>query len=255
MRGQTVPELAVTLVKSPIGNRPRARATVLAMGLRRLHQTVVIPDNESVRGMVASVAHLVRMEPASTSKASLEARRPSFTVTPGKAPAEEDAHKEGRKRDAQIETRTPAPAGVSASEAEQVPEATASVASEEPVVAERPKSPHRRTAKSDGDDAKVAEAEAAPSKSHRAKSGKPETAAASAAMIDDDVPAEADAAQDVEPETGGRKVSTPTAEAKSEGRSAPSPEKASSERKRTVATDSGDSKPDAEPPADQEGEK
>lgn len=59
-----MPDIAVTLVKSPIGNRPQARATVLALGLRRLHQTVIIPDNTSVRGMVTSIAHLVQVGPA-----------------------------------------------------------------------------------------------------------------------------------------------------------------------------------------------
>jgi large subunit ribosomal protein L30 len=52
-------KLAVTLVKSPIGNRPAARATVASLGLRRLHQTVTLPDNEAVRGMISAVRHLV----------------------------------------------------------------------------------------------------------------------------------------------------------------------------------------------------
>jgi large subunit ribosomal protein L30 len=54
-----VPELAVTLTKSPIGNRPAARATVAAIGLRRLHQTVIVSDTDVMRGMLKSVAHLV----------------------------------------------------------------------------------------------------------------------------------------------------------------------------------------------------
>jgi len=75
-------KLAVTLVKSPIGNRPVARATVVAIGLRRLHQTVVVPDNESTRGMVAAVKHLVRVEPAPQNTASVDEKPPLVKVTP-----------------------------------------------------------------------------------------------------------------------------------------------------------------------------
>ena len=76
-------KLAVTLVKSPIGNRPEARSTALAMGLRRLHQTVVVPDNASVRGMVKAISHLVRVEVASEEPKTVAKRSSGFTITPG----------------------------------------------------------------------------------------------------------------------------------------------------------------------------
>ena len=57
-------KLKVTLVKSPIGNLPKNRKTVEALGLRKMHQTVELPDNAAVRGMVRHVAHLVKVEEA-----------------------------------------------------------------------------------------------------------------------------------------------------------------------------------------------
>mgnify|MGYP002870078662 CR=1 FL=1 len=55
-------KLRVTLVKSPIGNVPKNRATVEAMGLRKLHKSVEMPDNDATRGMIRKVAHLVKVE-------------------------------------------------------------------------------------------------------------------------------------------------------------------------------------------------
>ena len=54
--------LRITLVRSPIGYAKRQKATVRALGLRHLHQTVQQSDTPSVRGMLASVRHLVRVE-------------------------------------------------------------------------------------------------------------------------------------------------------------------------------------------------
>lgn len=54
--------LKITLVKSPIGYSRDQRATVAALGLRRLHQSVVLEDTPAVRGMARKVAHLVRVE-------------------------------------------------------------------------------------------------------------------------------------------------------------------------------------------------
>lgn len=54
--------IKVTLVKSPIGCKQAHRATVRGMGLRRINQTVEILDTPQARGMVLSVAYLVRCE-------------------------------------------------------------------------------------------------------------------------------------------------------------------------------------------------
>ncbi len=55
-------KLSVTLVKSPIGNQRRMKLTVKALGLTKLHQTIVHPDNPSVRGMIFKVSHLLQVE-------------------------------------------------------------------------------------------------------------------------------------------------------------------------------------------------
>ncbi len=51
--------IQITLVKSPIGYNKRQKATVKALGLHKLHQTVEQTDTPAVRGMINSVSHLV----------------------------------------------------------------------------------------------------------------------------------------------------------------------------------------------------
>ena len=51
-------KLKITLVKSPIGAIPKQRATVEALGLRKLNKTVELPDNDAVW----HVKHLVKVE-------------------------------------------------------------------------------------------------------------------------------------------------------------------------------------------------
>ncbi len=55
-------KLKITLVKSTIGAIPKHRATVKAMGLRKLQSSVVKPDNAAVRGMIHQIQHLVKVE-------------------------------------------------------------------------------------------------------------------------------------------------------------------------------------------------
>lgn len=54
--------LRIRLVRSPIGNTSRNRATVKALGLRKMHQVVEKEDHPSIRGMVHSVKHLLEVE-------------------------------------------------------------------------------------------------------------------------------------------------------------------------------------------------
>lgn len=53
--------IKVTLKKSPIGYNKRQKATVQALGLRKMHQTVEKADSSTVRGMIAKVSHLVEV--------------------------------------------------------------------------------------------------------------------------------------------------------------------------------------------------
>jgi large subunit ribosomal protein L30 len=64
-KGKTKEEvrlLLVTLVRSPIGYEISQKRTVKALGLRRMHQTVEHKDSPALRGMLAKVSHLVRVE-------------------------------------------------------------------------------------------------------------------------------------------------------------------------------------------------
>ena len=53
--------ITVRLVKSPIGYNKRQKATVQALGLRKMNQTVEKADSPTVRGMIAKVSHLVEV--------------------------------------------------------------------------------------------------------------------------------------------------------------------------------------------------
>lgn len=55
-------KLRVTYTKSGIGYALDQKNTVKSLGLRRMHSSVVLPDSPMVRGMIAKVSHLVRVE-------------------------------------------------------------------------------------------------------------------------------------------------------------------------------------------------
>jgi large subunit ribosomal protein L30 len=55
-------KLKITYTKSSIGYNKRQKATVQALGLRKLNQTIEHDDTPVVRGMVKKVEHLVSVE-------------------------------------------------------------------------------------------------------------------------------------------------------------------------------------------------
>ena len=55
-------KLKVTLVKSLIGLSPTQEATVKALGLRRVHQTVEHDDTPTIRGMIQAVPFCLEVE-------------------------------------------------------------------------------------------------------------------------------------------------------------------------------------------------
>ena len=55
-------QLKITLVKSTIGEKPKVRATVESLGLRKIRQSVERPDTPDVRGMVFRARHLLDVE-------------------------------------------------------------------------------------------------------------------------------------------------------------------------------------------------
>ena len=52
----------ITLVRSPLGYSQRQKATIRALGLRKLSHTVEQIDTPQLRGMLAKVGHLVEVE-------------------------------------------------------------------------------------------------------------------------------------------------------------------------------------------------
>ena len=54
--------LRVTWVKSDIGFTKDQKATIKALGLRRLHQTVEHNDTPALRGMLTKVVHMLKIE-------------------------------------------------------------------------------------------------------------------------------------------------------------------------------------------------
>jgi large subunit ribosomal protein L30 len=55
-------KLRITQVRSTISHIARNRATVRALGLKKIGQTVEVPDNDATRGMVRAVRFLVSVE-------------------------------------------------------------------------------------------------------------------------------------------------------------------------------------------------
>ena len=52
----------ITQVQSPIGRQGDQRATLIGLGLNKMHRTSELEDTPAVRGMIRKVQHLVRVE-------------------------------------------------------------------------------------------------------------------------------------------------------------------------------------------------
>jgi large subunit ribosomal protein L30 len=61
-----VASLKITYVRSAIGHKPDQKATIRALGLRRLNQTIERPDSPQLRGMIHKVRHLVSVAEVSS---------------------------------------------------------------------------------------------------------------------------------------------------------------------------------------------
>jgi large subunit ribosomal protein L30 len=55
-------DLKVTQIRSSIGSKPKHRGTLRALGLGRVGKTHVLPDRPEIRGMLATVPHLVSVD-------------------------------------------------------------------------------------------------------------------------------------------------------------------------------------------------
>jgi len=54
--------IKLTQIKSPIGYKPKAKATLIALGLKRIHQTVEKTDSPVIRGMINVIHFLLKVE-------------------------------------------------------------------------------------------------------------------------------------------------------------------------------------------------
>ena len=54
--------LRITQVKSKIGYKPKAKATLAALGLKKIHQVVEHQDCPQIRGMVNNISYLLKVE-------------------------------------------------------------------------------------------------------------------------------------------------------------------------------------------------
>ena len=68
--------LRIKLVKSPIGHNPRNRATVEALGLRKIGQFVEKEDNSSIRGMIHKIQNLLVVESTDGGEPIVDANHP-----------------------------------------------------------------------------------------------------------------------------------------------------------------------------------
>ena len=56
------PTLKITQIKSRIGYKKKAKATLDAMGIKKMNHTVELPDNPAIRGMIKKIEYLIKVE-------------------------------------------------------------------------------------------------------------------------------------------------------------------------------------------------
>ena len=62
--GKTTKKIKITLTRSSIGRQEKQHKVLRGLGLRKLGRSVVREDTPAIRGMVAKVNHLVKVEEA-----------------------------------------------------------------------------------------------------------------------------------------------------------------------------------------------
>ena len=55
-------KVRITQIKSGIGYKPKAKATLTALGLKKMHQTVEHVDCPQIRGMINVIPYLLKVE-------------------------------------------------------------------------------------------------------------------------------------------------------------------------------------------------
>ncbi|MCI5125568.1 MAG: 50S ribosomal protein L30 [Candidatus Electrothrix sp.] len=54
--------VTITQVKSGIGSTKKIRATLVGLGLTKMHKTITRKDTPEIRGMIGKVQHLIKVE-------------------------------------------------------------------------------------------------------------------------------------------------------------------------------------------------
>jgi large subunit ribosomal protein L30 len=67
--------LRITYSKSAIGYTERQKATVKALGFKRLYETIEREDTPAIRGMINRISHLVTVEEVETAKKPRSAKK------------------------------------------------------------------------------------------------------------------------------------------------------------------------------------
>jgi len=70
-----VQQIKVTQIGSPIGRPGRQRANLIGLGLNKMSRSKVWPDVPEVRGRIAQVHHLVRVEAVEAEGGGAKARK------------------------------------------------------------------------------------------------------------------------------------------------------------------------------------
>ena len=55
-------KIQITLIKSPIGYKPKAKKTLEALGLKKINQSVIHTNNECINGMVNKIDYLIKIK-------------------------------------------------------------------------------------------------------------------------------------------------------------------------------------------------
>lgn len=92
--------LRIKLVKSLIGQKPRNRATVAALGLRKMHSVVLKDDTPAIRGMIHHVKHMLTVEEV---EGQAPAKRANKVGKKAEAPAKAAPKKAAAKAEAPAE--------------------------------------------------------------------------------------------------------------------------------------------------------
>ena len=89
--------LKVTQYRSAIGSKPKQRGTLRALGLGKIGRSHELPDRPEIRGMLARVPHLVKVEEVVAEKPAKKA--PAKKAPAKKAPAEDAAAEAPKEED------------------------------------------------------------------------------------------------------------------------------------------------------------